>query len=549
MGVTDFYKTYFCNQISKKLIKLNGLPKHIYVDFNIYWISKQQIRNFNMNHDEYHKHMCAFFINSVFEKEFAYLKSNPHPTEPINVTFVIDSKTNRHLLKINKCFNRMRASQNTNIIHLNFNFIEELFNKMCDDSLCKNFEFKFVIADVDADEHIHKSIKNLTCDSDTDNTKTAQTIDVECEGLARCVQRVEIGNIFVYTNDSDYAAFFPICEHVCILTVDNGVHILKNFEINYQNDIINSISLHANTIVDAYSKLDKVSINVARLFETYFKTLASVSVNDYSTACFLKPDIFRLTICDKNIYTLTANKFYYNKYDVDFYFTYWSYYISNAFVYNKIGFKTLINNALRPLNIISVPMDKNYKSMIVGIFKLESFETAEKRKNPTHSDMYMKKMKLTDAHQSVVHIQNSKQCDEEVTSDIFIKSVAELTTKLSDMLAIYLEDAGAVEHLKSNYKNIYASKIKTLWVWEALNIYYNGLKVRSKNEALDPIIAATVLMYIILNFKAWFLPLKNFEQRQSFKKMIISLENAFSLQMNVIWLRLKDGVLRFILTQ
>lgn len=548
MGITDFQKNYFCAPVI--INKIKELPRSIYIDFNLYWLSRQSVQNIsNQTSESYHETSCEFLMN-VLQKSGANIGGSFEKIENrVPVYIVVDSMKKRQLLKIETCFGRMRSVKAFNPFALDFDLIKTLLiNSVQLANIDKVFDIQFIEAETDADEYVFKNVKKFL-HIERSGAHSVDTILADCNCAQSETQEVDIGSILVYTNDSDFLAHYPVKSHVSLIHVDfNNSLILKNFEFDLNNPLIKIFCNQNNIIAKLAPTLD-----TRMLTEMFFKIIASVSANDYSTANFLDAETFKYAIVDKNIINFPNENHNYNVYDTDFYFTYWTYYltfifkIDNRDVRQMRNIKALINNSIRHLNILSIPESLDYSKMVVGSFNF-SPSIAFKRKHGILLSEPSPKKRLGVITDNKINTESDVIAESLVSGRddiIIIDSIKDLRSTLHKMMVNYIGNHEAAEYLKKNYKNFALNDIKTIWAGTAIDLYCEKIKSRCSIREFDYIVAGSIFFYILLCFRVWFINDVKLEDNESFNHFVITLEKAFSIESNPKWTAFQKAILKF----
>lgn len=287
MGVKEFYKNYFLQDV--KLIKCNGVFEAILIDASLYWYLLLNSLKTPTSTENFHNSFVEYLFNNLLSKELnnyddvaGSLQGNQ------NIFLIFDNFKKRNISKIVTCVERRLATRNINtknFITVDPSMIQTLLELACSKYPLAKL-VKVIVAEADTDTFIRRTVHSLL-DKQTDSVHL-RSYAIRIESSMKEVS-IDASSIIIYSHDSDFLSFFPLCERACVFTHDRNSFANKTNMITFLN-----YKLTPNPYLDIVSetmnqlkKSGKINSNLFRLnlsiAEFFLSIPAIFSPNDFLT--------------------------------------------------------------------------------------------------------------------------------------------------------------------------------------------------------------------------------------------------------------------------
>lgn len=323
MGIQEFYSNFFK---SAHVIKHNKSSSHVFIDGSIMWHMFNYTKVCDLE-DKYNFH-CNF-LNVLFTSLFQ-LEDNVQINEKTKFYLIFDNIVARRWFKFQRCLYRMGSDfKKIRILECEIHILEKYLDEILYD---KNFnEIHIIESDYDTDDFIKEYIINII----NNNGILYKNITILEDNIEK---NILVSNISIYSSDSDFASFFPLCEDVAIyffssLKFEKNSVILKNYKMNYDNEFL-------KILYTKFTLQDLNEIQKKKLLCSSIQLFGMFTTNDYITMNLLEIKLYT-TLLDRFIHLQD----YKNKDFFLFYFYLW--YIENIKLKKTVKVKAIYNNVFR----------------------------------------------------------------------------------------------------------------------------------------------------------------------------------------------------------
>ena len=277
MGIINYYNNYFK---STPVISLPDPANLIIIDGSYYWY------NFN----EYAQQYTNKFVDNIQHSFINYIMEDvlklEIKNEDVKIRLLFDNPMARKFSKWFKNIDRYISTQRYKKIIETYNLDE--MRKYYDEGYGNwlNCSFEIKEAEYDADLDLVDYLYHKHSDFHT------RTIILKDIGEFQC------SNVIIYSGDSDFASYFPLCNYVCIFNYTKELSF-KNHALNYDNEFIKLIYRYRDAIDwDDYYTFDIFLIHCMSI-------IGMCTSNDYLTCNFLDYKCFRACL---NCFTSSYDK-------------------------------------------------------------------------------------------------------------------------------------------------------------------------------------------------------------------------------------------------